>query len=97
MIFELIYRYLNNEASEEEVASIFEWIEISEENKEQFIAIKKAWAMTATDESAKRSTWKLIEKEFSKVKEKKRFKIWKYAAILMVLIGLGKVTSKLYY
>ena len=93
MIFELIYKYLNNEASEEEVSAVFEWIEASKENKDQFIAFKKTWAISATDESAKRSAWKLIEKELSKSKKRKPFELWKYAAILIILIGLGKMIS----
>ncbi|MEH6537685.1 MAG: FecR domain-containing protein [Psychroserpens sp.] len=95
-MLDLIYKYLNNEASEDEVASIFEWIEDSKENKDQFIALKKTWAISATDESAKRSAWKNIEIELSKVKQKKRSKLWKYAAVIVVLIGFGKTISLIY-
>ena len=47
MISEIISKYLSNEASEQEVAQLFEWIEASEENKKQFITLKKTWALTA--------------------------------------------------
>ena len=93
MIFELISKYLNNEATEEEVTAVFEWIEASEANKSQFIALKKAWAIAATEESAKHVSWGEIEKEMSKSKERKHFKHWKYAAIFLILVGLGKTVS----
>ena len=47
MIIDLIYKYLDNEASEAEVLIVFEWIQISQENKEEFIALKKAWILSA--------------------------------------------------
>ena len=37
MTSEIIYKYLSNEASEQEVQALFDWIEASEENKKQFI------------------------------------------------------------
>jgi len=89
----LIFKYLNNSASEEEVTAVFEWIESSEENKSQFIALKKIWAITATEESFKTASWKKIEKEISKPIKRKRFKLWKYAAVFVILIGLGKFIS----
>jgi len=89
----LIFKYLNHNASEEEVTAIFEWIESSEENKSQFIALKKIWVLTALEEYSKPVGWGKIEKEISKSKKRKRFKLWKYAAIFLILVGLGKTVS----
>ncbi|MBG7630123.1 MAG: FecR domain-containing protein [Bacteroidetes bacterium] len=89
----LIFKYLNHNASEEEVTTVFEWIESSEENKNQFIALKKVWALTASEEDSKPVVWEKIEKEISKSKKRKRFKLWKYAAVFVIFIGLGKTVS----
>ncbi|GAA4888652.1 hypothetical protein GCM10023311_10750 [Flaviramulus aquimarinus] len=91
MIFELIYKYLDNQASEEEIATIFEWIEASETNKTTFFDLKKSWAFTSKDDESKRAAWKKISKEISQ--NKKRYKYWRYAAVILVLIGLGSVLN----
>jgi ferric-dicitrate binding protein FerR (iron transport regulator) len=96
MIFELIYKYLDNEASEEEVLIVFKWIETSEENKKQFIALKKAWAFT---EISNETPAKALQ-EFYKKKQKKSSRKWyrflRYAAIVLVFIGLGKTATQLF-
>jgi transmembrane sensor len=96
MIFELIYKYLDNEASEEEVLIVFKWIETSEENKKQFIALKKAWAFT---EMSNETPEKALQ-EFYKKKQKKRSSKWyrflRYAAIVLVFIALGKTATQLF-
>lgn len=87
MITEIINKYLSNEASEQEVQTLFEWIEASEENKKQFITIKKTWALAALTENISADTAPVI-----KIKPKKKNrKYFQYAAIFVVLLSLVKI------
>lgn len=43
-IQEIILRYLNGESSPEEVSTLQQWIEMSDENKAEFELIKNIWA-----------------------------------------------------
>lgn len=87
MASEIIYKYLANEATEEEIKTLFEWIEASEENKKQFITIKKIWTLTALSENILNDTAPVI-----KIKPKnKAAKYLQYAAVFLVLLGLGKI------
>jgi len=84
---EIIYKYLVNEATEEEIQTLFEWIEASEENKKEFITIKKTWALTALSENILNDTAAAI-----KIKPKnKAAKYLQYAAAFLVLLGLGRI------
>lgn len=95
MIFELIYKYLNNEATEDEVAQVFDWIESSQDNKKTFIAVKKEWIMNSYTNTSNEKVWKYFRKNHLKLVKKRPFKIWKYAAVLIVFIGLVKTVSVL--
>jgi len=84
MTSEKIYKYLSNEASEQEVQQLFEWIDASEEYKKQFITLKKTWALTALTGGFSLETTDVIS-----IKPKNSIrKYFKYAAILFVCIGL---------
>lgn len=87
MTSEIIYKYLSNEASEEEVQSLFEWIDASEENKKQFINLKKIWAITSLSEDFSSETVPVIP-----IKKKKKTATYlKFAAVFLVLFGLTKL------
>ncbi|MCI9846389.1 FecR family protein [Flavobacterium pectinovorum] len=87
MASEIIYKYLSNEASEKEIQTLFEWIDASEENKKQFISIKKTWALSALTENISTNTTPVI-----KIKPKnKAAKYLKYAAVFLTLLGLGRI------
>ncbi|WP_289658774.1 FecR family protein [Flavobacterium panacagri] len=86
MTSELIYKYLSNEASEQEVEKLFEWIEASEENKKQFITLKKTLALTALSGTISREVPVVALQPKNKIRT-----YFKYAAILVVLFGLGKL------
>ncbi|GGF04933.1 FecR family protein [Flavobacterium limi] len=87
MTSEIIYKYLSNEASEQEIQTLFEWIDASEENKKQFITIKKTWALTALSENISEDSVPVI-----KIKPKnKAAKYLQYAAAFLVLLGLGRI------
>ncbi|RZJ51615.1 MAG: FecR family protein [Chryseobacterium sp.] len=87
MTSEIIYKYLSNEASEEEVLALFEWIEASEENKIYFIKLKKAWAITGMTEEISADSVPVIQMK----PKNKTVKYLKYAAVFALLFGLGKV------
>ncbi|MEO8534636.1 MAG: FecR domain-containing protein [Flavobacterium sp.] len=87
MTSEIIYKYLSNEASEKEVQALFEWIAASEENKKHFISLKKAWAITGMSDA-------LWSDSVSVIRMKPKNKVltyFKYAAVVAVLFGLGKI------
>jgi len=86
MTSELIYKYLSNEASEQEVEQLFEWIDISEENKKQFITLKKTWALSTLSETVSSEVPVIALPSKNRIR-----KYFKYAAILVVLFGLGKL------
>lgn len=87
MITEIIYKYLSNEASEQEVEILFEWIATSEENKKYFINLKKTWAITTlSDENLESSVSVIAMKPKRKINQ-----YFKYAAVFVFLFGLGKL------
>ena len=87
MISNLIDKYLSNEATEQEVQTLFEWIEASEENKKQFINAKKAWAIATLSGTIPNETTPVIN-----IKQKnKTISYLKYAAVFLVLLGLTKL------
>jgi ferric-dicitrate binding protein FerR (iron transport regulator) len=95
MIQELIYKYLNNEASEAEVLEVFHWIEQSEKNKTEFIQLKKLWVLSAANSNIKNLyDWKNIKEQIPQQKKKFPSKILKYVATIVILIaGFGYITN----
>jgi transmembrane sensor len=88
MISEIIHKYLSNEASEQEVQTLFEWIEASEENKKHFITLKKAWAIIPLSSDSI---------SVIPLKSKTRaLQYLRYAAVFLVLFGLGKMAFTFY-
>ncbi|WKL49353.1 DUF4974 domain-containing protein [Flavobacterium pectinovorum] len=87
MISEIIYKYLSNEASEQEIQTLFEWIDASEENKKQFINLKKTWAITSLPEDFSSEAIPVI----SIKKKNKLITFLKFAAVFLVLFGLAKL------
>lgn len=87
----LIYKYLADEASEEEVRILFEWIEASSENKKYFINIKKTWTITALT-ATNSHTIPVIS-----IKPKNKLIAYtKYAAVFLIIFGLGKLAFNFY-
>ncbi|KUJ63505.1 iron dicitrate transport regulator FecR [Flavobacteriaceae bacterium CRH] len=87
MTSEIIYKYLSNEASEQEVQALFEWIDASEENKKHFINLKKTWAITSLSDGFSSESVSVIS-----IKKKNKTAIYlKYAAVFLVLFGLAKL------
>lgn len=86
MISEILHKYLSNEATEQEIQTLFEWIDASEENKKQFIAAKKIWAMTSLSDITSIGETSVIQLK----PKNKVIKYLKFAAIFLLLFGLGK-------
>lgn len=88
MIQDLILKYLNEQATENEISKIFDWIEQSEENKKEFIHLKKLWLLSGSYSSTKRLyDWNLIQTKISKTRKKTSHKALKYAAVFVFLIA----------
>jgi len=85
MTSEIISKYLSNEASEQEVQALFDWIEASDENKNQFIKAKKIWALITLSSDLSIETAPVIQMQ---PKNKIRQYV-QYAAIFLVFLGLG--------
>lgn len=96
MISNLITKYLNGEASEEEIAQIYEWIDISESNKNEFIDLKKTWAMLPVSDEHLEAEWEKLKIKKSENKPFKIVSILKYAAILILLVTISKLTWNRY-
>ena len=45
-IYNLISKYLDNECPQDEILFILDWYKQSEENRKEFIQLKKAWVIT---------------------------------------------------
>ncbi len=91
MISVLITKYLNGEATEQEISLVFDWIEVSKENKSQFIDLKKTWAISQVSDFDKKTSWSILQKSIYKTKPLKVYPIYKYAAILIIFISLGSL------
>lgn len=89
----LIYKYLSNNASEEEIGMLFQWIDDNQDNKTLFIQYKKIWAMTATNGS--HDDWKKVQNIINRKKNRYPFsKVLRYAAIFIGVIGLSFVLNR---
>jgi hypothetical protein len=84
----LIYKYLNNKATEKEVALIFDWIELSEENKNEFITLKKLWAVTNETNKINLYNWNKIRNQLGKTPNLKYSEYFKYAVGFCLIVGL---------
>jgi transmembrane sensor len=91
MDYQYINKYLNGEASEAEVAEIFQWIEASPENKEEFIACKKIWALTARGDENEAHSWNIALAPVFQSKKPGRLyiQIARYAAVFLLAFGGG--------
>lgn len=95
MIQNLIYKYLNNQASEKEVSEVFSWIEKSEKNKIAFIKLKKLWVLSASNSEIKNLyDWNQIKQQIPKTRKIFTARTFKYiASITILLAGLGYITN----
>ncbi len=91
MISNLIIKYLNGEASEAEISQIYDWIDRSESNKNEFIAMKKTWAMMPFLDENTQQEWEKLQLKIPKNKTFNPSHIFKYAAIIMLFVAIGSL------
>ncbi|MEN2412391.1 FecR family protein [Flavobacterium mesophilum] len=90
MTSEILHKYLSNEASEQEVQALFEWIEASEENKREFLTAKKAWVLSTLTEVS------IEDVPVIKLQPKKRIgQYMQYAAAILVFMAFATTFSLL--
>ena len=88
MIQELVFKYLQNEASEEEVVQVLNWIEKSEENKLAFIELKKMWLFITPNSDAKNLfDWNQLKNQFPTQRRKFYSRKWGYVASIAVILA----------
>ena len=89
----IIIKYLQGKANNEEKSLLFEWIEKDKVNKDEFIEIKKVWALTAKHKNIEGISWVDLKNSANKEINKRflNFRLLKQAAIFILLIGLGAV------
>jgi len=90
MTSEILHKYLSNEASEQEVQALFEWIEASEENKREFLTAKKAWVLSTFTEVS------IEDVPVIQLQPKKRIgQYMQYAAAILVFMAFATTFSLL--
>lgn len=82
-----LYNYLQGNATELEIESIYDWIDSSENNKEEFIALKKAWALD-NPQSYDGADWEQVKNKIH-IKPKQPVHFYKYAAAILILLSIG--------
>ncbi len=95
-------KYLAGEITGEEVQKLEQWVKASEANKKMFLDYKRSWQLTHAGkiDTDVQKAWKNIEKElFAEDKPalavdppslpRKMKPIWRYAAIISVLVSIG--------
>ncbi|WP_420320023.1 FecR family protein [Flagellimonas sp.] len=91
----LINKYLSGRATEDEIKTIFDWVDASPKNKHEFIELKKIWSLSMEVDGDKEEAWKQVQKRLIRLKRKKNItNTFKYAAIFVV--GLGLAAGLLY-
>ena len=98
--YELIAKYLSGNADSGEVKTLEEWVLASEENKNQFMALKKAWILTGFSNSQKPvnadKEWKSFTSKTKisdnvtnlKIRQRYNFRyLARYAAVLIFIIA----------
>lgn len=98
--YELIAKYLSGNADSGEVKTLEEWVLASEENKNQFMALKKAWILTGFSNCQKPvnadKEWKSFTSKTKisdnvtnlKIRQRYNFRyLARYAAVLIFIIA----------
>ncbi len=85
-----IIKYLEGAASQKEREEVLEWIEKSPENKDEYISLKKVWALTSKGNEDKETAWKDFYPQIRKASKKLVYKrFFRQAAVFILLFGLG--------
>ena len=88
----LISKYHQGEASEEEIKTIFDWVDSAAENRKEFIAYKKVRVLLAVSTAKNNTDFKEVQLKIREIKNKKwRLKAFKYAAVLVFGLFIATV------
>ena len=88
----LISKYHQGEASEEEIKTLFAWVERAAENRKEFIAYKKVRVLLAVSTGKNNTDFKEVQLKIREIKNKKwRLKAFKYAAVLVFGLFIATV------
>lgn len=101
-INDLIIKYLSKDISDEELKDLWQWIELSGENKDIFNRFKSSWmlagaqAETATFNAA--NAYNKLRKQTDQSSERRSVKIqlnnlWKYAAVGLICLAMGSLLT----
>ncbi len=96
MDYNTIIKYLQGLASADEKQQFFVWLEEDPANKKEFAELKKIWALTEKGKEDENSAYlQFRQNENRKNRRTGLFKVFKQAAAVIVLIGLGAVAAQL--
>jgi len=88
----LILRYLQGEATEEEIKTLFDWVDSAAKNREEFITYKKVWALSAISTDENINDFKKIQFKIKAIQNKKIRSIsYRYAAVLVFGLFIASV------
>ena len=88
----LISRYLQGEATEEEIKTLFDWVDSAAKNREEFITYKKVWALSAISTDENINDFKKIQFKIKAIQNKKIRSIsYRYAAVLVFGLFIASV------
>ena len=88
----LISRYLQGEATEEEIKTLFDWVDSAAKNREEFITYKKVWALSAVSKDENSNDFKKLQFKIKAIQNKKLRAIsYRYAAILVFGLFIASV------
>ena len=96
MDYTIIQKYLQGKASNEEKEQLFNWLEDSTSNKDEYIEIKKIWALTSRVENVEGKTWSAIKPSELKPAKTKTLQHWlARAAVFLLLISCGAIGGRI--
>ncbi|MGQ7868739.1 FecR family protein [Sunxiuqinia sp. sy24] len=96
MDYTIIQKYLQGKASNEEKEQLFNWLDESTSNKDEYVEIKKIWALTSREENVEGKTWSDIKPSESKPAKTKKLQYWlSRAAIFLLLISCGAIAGRI--
>lgn len=88
----LILRYLQGEATEEEIKTLFDWVDSAAKNREELIAYKKVWALSAISTDENTNDLKKLQFKIKAIQNKKIRSIsYRYAAVLVFGLFIASV------
>lgn len=106
LVYHIISKYLNKEASQKDIDLIQEWLNQSTENQKEFIQLKKVWLLSDNEiekkiEDSKSNIWNNIVNHFSETSIPKRtnktlfYSAISVAATILIMICVNFITNNL--